>query len=845
MCILICWNPSRGAGKNEKKGVFTLVIVTLLIITSIPLISVGSEGEVIGNSSKEAYYSDFAEEEKRYCNATLEDNFADNGVLIVLNKETSMSFKTYTPKDFAETGCKNVAELSKEYSAYAKKQFDSKTIQMQNVSRMDVTLSNGMKSEADEYRTILYLELAESGKENVLAAIKKLEERDDILSAEPDYICSVFATPNDPLLGNQWAINNIGLPSAWDITKGSSTVTVGVLDTGIEGTHPDLTNRINKSLCRDFTSGAMVVVTNPTDLHGHGTHVAGIIGAQGNNGTGVAGTCWDVRMVSLRVFDAQGNGTISAQILAVDFARGQNIQILNLSGGGELYSSALEQSIKSYNGLFVCAAGNDNRDNDGSKKIYPASLRLPNLISVGATNQSNAKAVPGDPGWLGGSNYGAKTVDVFAPGTYILSTYKGGQYLYASGTSMAAPYVAGVAALLLTKNVCSPSGLKDLIMNNVDTSNALKGLCVSGGKINAQKAVNANLFGGGNGTSSNPYQISTVQQLKNTHIYGTISAHYKLMANLTLSGNWTPIKQFGTFDGNGKTISGLSGTTLTSGNFGLFDGSGGTIKNLTLSNVNININISNSGSSYVSAIVASGLGNTIENCTVTGNINVSSSNSGASLLVGAITAYSSESKIEKCTVNGSIACTGAAFYVGGLVGLNSSQIKNSTNNATVTSNHTSNVKYSSHTGGIAGYTASLVSYCNNNGVITGNDLTGGIVGESYGGTISNCHTKANVKYTWKNISESNMAGGVAGLTHWTKIEFCSFTGVVQYLNPSSTSTTLQPMMGQIIGYSSYTTHKSNTGNGQVDKGTLQKIGNFDQALYAAQYGLYGKVFNAQ
>ena len=745
-----------------------------------------------------------------YSELRLEDNFADNGILVVLNKEASLNFRTYAPSDFAETRVSKVTELTKELSTFAKKQYDSRTSQPQNASKTDTTSSNELSRSVDKYRTILYLELAEGDKKNVLATIKQLEERDDVLSAEPNYIGSIFATPNDLRFGEQWGINNASFPNAWNVTTGSSTVMVGVLDTGIDGNHEDLTNRINKSLCRDFTSGTVNVVTNPVDYNGHGTHVAGIIGAQGNNVKGIAGACWDVRLVSLRIWDGQGNGLASDAILAIDYACNQGIQILNMSGGWKEYVAALERIIDIYcHALFVCAAGNSNYDNDISpQKAYPASYSLHNIISVGAITSGNVPRFD--------SNYGKTSVDLYAPGDNILSTIPGGTYAYLGGTSMAAPYVAGVAALLLTKNKCSPYGLKTLMMNNVDKVSALSNLCVTGGKLNAQKAVNANLFGGGNGTSGDPYQISSSQHLKDIENFSNQNAYYRVTSNITLSGSWMSSIDathlnilFGTFDGNGKTISNLSITSSAIGYFGLFHETRGVVKNLTLNSVNINKSVSLVGTTDVGAISGFHVGT-----------------------------------IDNCTVNGSITVSGPGNSIGGLVGVNIGVIKNSTNNATVTSNSSLNSGYDmGRAGGVAGDCVSgTISYCNNNGAVTGNNMTGGIVGRSYLSTVSHCNTNVeskNVKFSWKSLNVQNSAGGIAGEAHKSIVEYCTFKGMVKYTSPSSTSTSLQPKMGQIIGLYSQTTLTSNIGNGSVDKGALQMVGSFNQALYAAQYGLYG------
>ncbi|MDR1690291.1 MAG: S8 family serine peptidase [Candidatus Methanoplasma sp.] len=786
----------------NRIGIFSIVAVTVLLMAAVPMIGKGSE---------EIGYADHGPEEKKISDASPEDDFADNGVLVVLNRETTRNFKTYVPEDFPEIKCSKVIDLTGELSVLAKEQYGLKK-----------TTDNAQGNELniDDFRAILYLELEERGKENVLAAIKQLEEREDILSAGPDYVGSVSAVPNDLYLGRQWAVNNMGLPSAWNSTTGSSSVTVAVMDTGIDGTHPDLTNRINRSMSRDFVSGSAVAVDDPVDPHGHGTHVAGIIGAQGNNGIGIAGTCWDVTLVSLRVFDSSGRSTDSTIISAINYASVQGIPILNHSGASTQYNYAVEQAVRNYPGLYVAAAGNENNNNDGGTRSYPASFRLDNLISVGATSANDDKA--------SFSNYGIANVDIFAPGESIYSTLPG-SYGIKGGTSMATPYVAGVAALLLAKNQYTPFGLKSVLMDSVDKKSELRDYCVSGGRLNAYKALNANLFGGGNGTSDNPYLISTVQHLRDINklgvydshaerLYVGANKHYKLTSNITLSGEWMPasgttvLREFcGTFDGNGKTISGLSSTSTATGYFGLFEISSGTIRNLTLNNVNINKDV---GSSHA----------------ITG--------------IGAITGYN-RGMIDNCTVNGTITTSGMNIALGGLAGFNYSYIKNSTNNAAVTNNGTVSFDTNSSTGGIVGiHNGGSVVNCTNNGAVTGNDRTGGIAGYCEYSKISNCTANAtanNVAFSWRYVSDYNAAGGIAGGTFNAKVENCTFKGTIKYTNQSSASTSLQPKIGQIVGYSYKTTLTSNTASGSVDRGTLQVVEGHNQALYAEQYGHYGRM----
>ncbi len=432
-------------------------------------------------------------DEKVYCTATLEDDFAENRVLVVFDNESSLKFDELQPSDFSEVNCTNVYDLSKATDEAVKLKMDalgggicggdaSRVASEQNITNLE------MRS----YKRIVCLELEEKGKESVLEAIETLEKRKDILYVGPDYKISVAMNePNDQRYDEQWAINMIQLPQAWDMVDNPSMVYVGVLDTGINGAHPDLVNKVAVNASRDFTNGGIATVGSVTDPNGHGTHVAGIIGAQADNTIGISGTCWNTNLVSLRVLDANGNGYASSVAIAIDYANQARIPILNFSGrwyGSDLkYDYALNVAIESYYGLFVCAAGNEGRDADRSA-VYPAIYRMPNLISVGASRSNDIM-------W-DDSNYGNETVDLFAPGAGILSTYTGNGYTTMSGTSMATPHVAGVAAILLSMDLSlSANELKQAIEDGVDViydsngNNVFGDVCVTGGRLNAYKAM--------------------------------------------------------------------------------------------------------------------------------------------------------------------------------------------------------------------------------------------------------------------------------------------------------------------------------------------------------------------
>ena len=405
--------------------------------------------------------------EKVYCYATLDQNFSDNEIIIVMMPQYRN--KAYTVGDFSEVDCIAIRDLW----------YD--------------------EDDPTECR-IMLLTLSKHSKQNVLDCIKVLEQRIDLESAEPNYQVELCEEPNDAkyVADKQWAIDQISLPAAWDITTGSSTVYVGVIDTGIDASHPDLVNRVNRELSRGFTDYS----DDPfEDNWGHGTKVARVIGAQGNNSIGVVGTCWNVQLVSLRVVDynvLENKEELSSDAIldAIEYADDMGIPILNMSFGG--YSTNYyRNTINSYFGLVVCAAGNENNDNDVTPHYPSDNNDLPNVISVGASNKYDKQwTYTDDEGVLKGSNYGITKVDLFAPGASVYTTHVDASYGRSSGTSIAAPYVAGVAALLLSKYpTISAAHMKYCIMIGVDIITDSNGdsvfgeLCVSGGRLNAYKAL--------------------------------------------------------------------------------------------------------------------------------------------------------------------------------------------------------------------------------------------------------------------------------------------------------------------------------------------------------------------
>jgi len=311
----------------------------------------------------------------------------------------------------------------------------------------------------------------------------------------------------DPGTASQWALDAISAGRAWDLTTGSRNVVVAVIDSGIDLTHPDLvanlwTNpgEVAGNGMDDDRNGFVDDVhgwnfaADTSDLqdgYGHGTHVAGIIGAAGNDGVGVTGINWNVSIMTLRFQDDRGVGYTGDAIKAVQYATmmrrdfGVNVVVINASwGGGTGYSSLLETAIREAGSAgitFVAAAGNSGANNDVAAR-YPSGYDLANVIAVGACDSTGTLA--------GFSDYGATAVDLAAPGTSIYSTLPGGRYGWLAGTSQAAPQVSGTVALVAAaKPGITVSEVRTAILGSVDHVPTLVGRVATGGRLNAFAAL--------------------------------------------------------------------------------------------------------------------------------------------------------------------------------------------------------------------------------------------------------------------------------------------------------------------------------------------------------------------
>ena len=287
------------------------------------------------------------------------------------------------------------------------------------------------------------------------------------------------------ILGNEGTSGaDISADEAWEIETGTSSAIVAVVDTGVDYTHPDLMGNMwtTGASChgRNFVDGAPNP-DNPMDDNGHGTHVAGTIAASSSNGTSISGVMWNADIMALKVLDAGGSGDLGGVIEAIEYANANGAQVINMSLGGGDYSEAFEEVLSMSTAIIIAAAGNEWRNND-LVPFYPASYDLPNLLSVAATDNKDTLAYF--------SNYGSTTVDVAAPGEDIYSTMLGGGYQYLSGTSMAAPHVAGLAGLILSAEPnLSNIDVVNIIKDSVDEIPVLEGKVLTKGRINAKTAL--------------------------------------------------------------------------------------------------------------------------------------------------------------------------------------------------------------------------------------------------------------------------------------------------------------------------------------------------------------------
>ena len=364
-----------------------------------------------------------------------------------------------------------------------------------------------------------------NGELSVEQAVAEAQADPRVEYAEPNYVVQTDTTPNDPRFGELWGLQNtifslsggaspadVGATRAWDITTGSDDLVVAIIDTGVDISHSDLAANVWTNPGEIPGNGADDDGDGyADDVHGwnfrdnskdvfvnanedfHATHVAGTIGAVGDNGIGVAGVAWHVKLMPLKFLGgSKGTGSTANAIKAIDYAiyqknHGVNVRVINASWGGPGLSISLRDKIQEAgdNGIvFVCSAGNDAINNDTGDSDYPASFAsvLSNTISVAAIQANDALS--------DFSNYGHATTTIAAPGSFILSTLPNNTYGAYSGTSMASPHVAGVVALLLANEPqLTPAQVKQRLVATAEPTDALVSKIGASGRVNAYNAL--------------------------------------------------------------------------------------------------------------------------------------------------------------------------------------------------------------------------------------------------------------------------------------------------------------------------------------------------------------------
>lgn len=372
--------------------------------------------------------------------------------------------------------------------------------------------------------------------ETVSGLVAKYKQSGLVQFAEPDYLVCAALTPNDPKYvdGTTWGLNKIEAPAAWNVRTGATNIVVAVLDSGVNYTHEDLAaNMWTNPNDGGHGWNALAGTNKPLDDQGHGSLVAGILGAVGDNGKGIVGVAWKVQIMACKCLNSASppTGTASDAITCIEYARTNGARIINASWGGYTGSEAMSNAIYTARNagiFFVAAAGNDSRNIDVTP-YYPANCGVDNVLSVAYTTSSDTLAQF--------SNYGTTNATLAAPGTSMYSTffsgtssYLGGSFL--EGTSFAAPYVSGALALLLAQY--PQENYQQIItrlLSTTDVLPALAGKCVTSGRLNLRKALTPIVLTGTPSPAGGSFQL---------HVAATTNITCVLQTSSDL-GSWAPI----------------------------------------------------------------------------------------------------------------------------------------------------------------------------------------------------------------------------------------------------------------------------------------------------------------
>ena len=417
--------------------------------------------------------------------------FTPNEIIIQFKSSTAGSVQNAARRSNSETGLPEIDKLNRKYGV-------SKIIQ---AFPFKESATNARQQLADKFGLTRTFILKVPNNINVATLLKEYNALEEVEYAEPNNLVQAHATPNDPLYVQQWGLNNTGqaisytgplvgtsgadinAEPAWDLHTGSSSITVAILDTGVDYNHPEFIGRMVPGY--DFINSD----TDPMDDHGHGTACAGIAAASGNNGIGIAGVNWNALIMPIKVLGSSGSGSNLAVSNGIVWAadNGADVLSLSLGGGGGVTMENAVNYAHSLGSIIVASRGNNNNTNAS----YPASFT--NVMAIGALSPCNERTSPtscdGETWW--GSSYGAD-LDVMAPGTRIHTTGVGGGFIPAfNGTSAAAPFVAGVASLISSyAPLLTNDEIRDVIQTTAVDIGAPGFDVVTGyGRINAHAAL--------------------------------------------------------------------------------------------------------------------------------------------------------------------------------------------------------------------------------------------------------------------------------------------------------------------------------------------------------------------
>lgn len=583
-------------------------LLSFVLVLALILSSFSVYAQNFGNELCSFFYLEPCEEFvfELQSDSVIADEFDDNAVIVVLNRTksrtTSMSNRDFTTSDFRDVGAVYVEDLIRLASwenIYAQRFWTAE----QQVEMMQRGFSVNQVSPAeaeheylqartdgeantmvnfDEFRRILLIRLEQNCRENVLNAVRLLQQREYVISAVPNFknvSRSYVSNPNDHYfrlpsndVNHQWAVNRIGLPGAWGFigNNPTSVVSVGIMGHGVGADHPELAGRVSAG-----TYGS----TTHTNW---GNHSAGIIGARGNNNAtirGIAGISWNVQLVSLGTW----GGFRANAVRAINDGRTHFIPILTHSFDGGHPGCPLIPAVLSYTGLFVHAGGNDGLNRD----YVPEFPGVPNVLNIGASDMIDNRSV-----WnpWSSSCYGLNSIHLFAPGGGLIGHTNGSggimrnirttgpvaSFEFYSGTSAAAPHVAGVAALLLSvRPDATTQQLMQAIMDGVDFVPALNGMSIANGRLNAHGALMAlldmptieittsvpNLSFDGTRFTTGTIRLNSQAGLSNTSVYVRVNRRnasnavvgtYSGFIRLNTNGNtvFTPGTAVRTFNAN-------------------------------------------------------------------------------------------------------------------------------------------------------------------------------------------------------------------------------------------------------------------------------------------------------